>query len=355
VIFALIAAWLMTRIARRISASPALLIVPPVLFLVHPGVLLAESRGGVEILFTMMVVLFILAVYRAIESSREFDYVICGLVLGLTVLIRSTPLLFPGFLFLYLIATHGRTSKAIAFRNIGYIVLTVSAILSPWIVRNYLLTRKFVPTASVLGVSAQTGQYICTHMTRDTQWVNLDRQAAKERERIAEENGYKLLPGYYQTFFSAEDELRFSKDLTKRVLAVYAQAPLLCVKCMAYNVFNFWCAGKTWRSTFMSLLVQFPYLVLALAGIIACTKGKRFHSIAPMVLFMFYTMCVYIPILAQARYSVPLVPFVAILAAVALVAFRQRLVAGRGSEVATDQQEPQREHSMVLASASGKL
>ncbi len=42
-------------------------------------------------------------------------------------------------------------------------VLAMMAVLSPWITRNYFLTGKFIPTASVLGVSAQAGQYIGKH------------------------------------------------------------------------------------------------------------------------------------------------------------------------------------------------
>src|SRR6266849_1297698 len=54
---ALTTAWLMTLVARRLASSRLLILGSPLLFLFHPGTLIAESRGGVEILFTLFIVL----------------------------------------------------------------------------------------------------------------------------------------------------------------------------------------------------------------------------------------------------------------------------------------------------------
>ena len=34
-------------------------------------------------------------------------------------------------------------------------------VMSPWIIRNYVLVHQFVPTATVAGVAAQEGLYTC--------------------------------------------------------------------------------------------------------------------------------------------------------------------------------------------------
>jgi 4-amino-4-deoxy-L-arabinose transferase-like glycosyltransferase len=324
---ALMAAWLMTRIARRVSSSQVVMLVPPLLFLFHPGTLIAESRGGVEVLFTFLIVLFMLTLYRAMESNRWWDYAISGGVLGLGVLVKSTPILFPIFLLAYLlIFERKQNSRAAICRRIGLMVLAMSIVLSPWIIRNYLLTRRFVPTASVLGVSAQAGQYICTHLADHKPWWILDREAALERGKLARELGYRLTNDYYyQTFYSTADELSFSTYLMRKVVHEYQSHPLLCVRCMAYNLFNFWCAGKTWESTSMSLVVQLPYLILGIAGALLSVRNNQARVVGPLVLFILYVVAVYVPILAQARYSVPLIPFVSILAAVTLVAAQKRV------------------------------
>jgi 4-amino-4-deoxy-L-arabinose transferase-like glycosyltransferase len=323
-LLALAVAWLMTRIAWRFSSRPWLTILPPLLFLFHPGTLIAESRGGVEILFAFLIALFVLALYRALENNRGWDYAAAGAVLGVTVLVRSTPLLFPVFLLGYLLVFEGRRiPRLVICRNIAVLILVMFAVVSPWIIRNYAITGRFVPTASVLGVSVHAGEYICEHRSEGRPWFMLDHEAAMERGKLATQLGYPFKGGYYQVFYNSEDELKFSKFLFQRVVSEYQQSPLLCVKCVTYNLFNFWFAGKTWKSTLLNLAVQLPYMILAVAGAVLCVKNHQFKVLAPLVLFMLYVIAVYIPILAQARYSVPLLPFMSILASMALLAVRK--------------------------------
>jgi 4-amino-4-deoxy-L-arabinose transferase-like glycosyltransferase len=322
---ALVTALIMVSFARKISPHPIMVMAPPLLFLFHPGTLIAESRGGVEILFTCLIMLFMLVVYEAIQNNRWWYYLIAGAALGLTVLVRSTPMLFPLFLLAYLLVFERQGIPTLDIcRNIAVMVLAMLVVLSPWIIRNCKLTGRFVPTASVLGVSAHAGQYICTHFAENKPWVVLDHEAARERSKLALEQGYHFKDGYYQGFYSTGDELSFSGFLAKRVFTEYKKNPMLCAKCMAHNLFNFWFAGKSWRSTGMNLFVQVPYLILAAIGAGLCVKNKRFVTIGPMVLFIVYVLAVYVPILAQARYSVPLIPLLSILASIALVTAREK-------------------------------
>jgi 4-amino-4-deoxy-L-arabinose transferase-like glycosyltransferase len=345
---ALATAWLMVRLGARMSSSRILRIGPPLLFLFHPATLIAESRGGVEILFTFLIVLFLLALYTAMEHGAWPYYAVTGAVLGLTVLVRSTPMLFPFFLLGYLLLfERQRIPVPIACRNIAITVAVMLAALSPWIIRNYLLTKRFVPTASVLGISAQAGEYICTHRSESAPWVLLDRHAALERGRLALELGYRykvVQDGYYyQPFYSTVDELSFSRYLAGRVFGEYEKDPLLCAKCMGLNLFNFWFAGKSWMSTLINILVQLPYLVLALVGAVRCVRDKRFGVIGPMVLFILYVMSVHAPILAQARYSVPMIPLLSILASLGLAAMRGKAIKTAATFAVSD-----RECSQIL-------
>jgi hypothetical protein len=317
-------AYLMTLVARRVSSNSLLIFGSPLLFLFHPETLIAESRGGVEILFAFMLTLYIFTVYRACKSNRWPDYVISGAVLGATLLVRSTPILFPVVLFGYL-AFVKREGEALlrVVRHFVLVILTMFVVISPWIIRNYLLTQKFVPTASVLGVSAQTGLYLSTHPQVGN--VQVDWQASLERNRLAQELGYPFRVGYYQYFYSASDELAFSQYLFRRVVRKYEAYPFLFIKTLTINLFKFWCGGKTGKSVAIDAIVQFPFLGLAIAGVVLCIKAGRAKIIAPLALLCAYIVAVSLPILAQARYGEPLVPFMSILAAIAVLALRQRL------------------------------
>jgi 4-amino-4-deoxy-L-arabinose transferase-like glycosyltransferase len=321
---ALATAWFMTRIARRISSSPILIFVPPLLFLIHPATVVAESRGGVELLFTFLIVLFTVVLYWAMEGNRWWIYGLSGSVLGLAVLVKSTPILFPLFLLVYFIIVV-RMGALAAFGRVAVMLVAMLVVLSPWIARNYSLTGKFIPTASVLGVSMQAGQYICEHRSSGEPMWRLDREASYERDNLARSLGYSFKQSdfYYQTFYSPADEVSFSSALSRQVVDVYRSDPLLCLKCVSSNMIYFWSAGKTEQSTVANMIVQLPYLILGVAGVVVSVRNRHFKLIGIPVLFIFYFLCVHAPILAQARYSMPLIPFISILAGIALESARR--------------------------------
>lgn len=317
-ILAFLAAYLITRIAAKLSSSRVIILGSPLLFLFHPGTLIAESRGGSEILFACLLTLFILTVYRALETRRWQDYLVSGGVLGLTVLVRSTPILFPVVLLAYLLVFDRQGHpKILVFRNTAVMAVTMFAVLSPWIARNYALTGRFVPTASVLGVSAQTGFYLTTHHPVGN--LGIDREAAWERNRLAHEFGYAFKDGYYQYFYYSIDEVNFSQQLFRSVMGEYKRSPILFAKVVGFNLFNFWVGGRTWKSVALNGVVQLPLLILAVIGFIFSVRNQQVKSIAPFCLLIIYIVAVSVPILALARYSVPLIPYLSILACIAVV------------------------------------
>lgn len=336
-------AWLILHLARRVSRSPVVYYAAPLLFLLHPATVVAESRGGVEILFAFLLVFFMNLLYRAMESRRWVAYALSGAVLGLAVLVKSTPILFPIFLLGFLLFFE-RGRRLVAVGRVAVMIFAMYAVLSPWIARNYSLTGKFIPTASVLGVSLQAGEYICEHRATGEPMWQLDREAAYERDNVARQLGlrFKQDDFYYQTFYSSTDELAFSNDLAARVKSIYQHNPLLCLRCTASNLIYFWCAGKTPQSTMANLLPQLPYLILGIAGVAIGVRNGQFRRIGVLVLFIVYVVCVHAPILAQARYSMPLLPFISILAAIALNAVRQY------------KQNPTAQPALETASAGGK-
>jgi hypothetical protein len=316
-------AFVMILIARRISASRLLIFGAPILFLFHPETLIAESRGGVEVFFGFMLALFILTVYRAADSERWGGYALAGAALGATLLVRSTPLLFPLLLFGYLAFSKRKSANLLILtRNFSAMMLTMCLVISPWVIRNYLLTGKFVPTASVLGVAAQTGLYFSTH--HEIGNVQVDYQAAMERNRLADQFGRPFRPGYYQYFYSPADELGFSQYLSRRVADEYKAFPLLFLRTLALNLVKFWCGGKTGQSVVMNAIIQFPFVALAIAAVVLCLRAGRARILAPLVLLCIYMVGVSIPILAQARYGAPLIPFMSLLAMIAFLAFKHR-------------------------------
>lgn len=312
-----LSALIVAELARSIHPNRWVPLIAAVLFLLHPAVVIAELRSGVEIPFILALLVFLVLLRRALKSEAVGHYALCGVALGIASLIRSTALLFPPFLLLYA-GCKWRTSRSVAQMGmyVGVLIGSTLLVLSPWIVRNYSLVQQFVPTATVQGVAMHAGYYICTHADGRKTFQDLDYDAVTERKAIAQAAGYRFTGDYYQFFYDPHDEVSFNKLLTQRVWHAYAQSPVTFARCTAENLFNFWFTGKNRTATIANICVQLPYLALALTGLSIAYKSADRELLRIVLLFVGYTVAVYAPIHAQARYSVPLVPLLALFAAV---------------------------------------
>ena len=90
---------------------------------------------------------------------------------------------------------------------------------------------------------------------------------------------------------------------------------------------NFWIAGKTWLATALNTILQLPYLVFAVIGVIYCFRKDKARAVSLLLVFIGYYMAVHVAILAQARYSIPLMPLVSILSTLGIVAAQQKMTA----------------------------
>ena len=325
----LLASWILRSLAAQLfdaeeDTAAALPDIAAALFLIHPGVLVAESRGGVESFFTLLITAFALLLTRGWKDPKLVTFMLAGVVLGMTVMVRSTPIIYPAILLLLLLAA-GRQRRNLRIVTLRFAVFVVPMVLviAPWAIRNFRLTNRVIPTASVLGVSAQAGQYINERLWTGKPFWILDREASRERDKVAAQLGYAFedgANGYYQTFYRTQDELNFSAYLMQQVKESYIRHPALLVRSMLQNLANFWFGGRTWMATAANLVVQLPYLMAAWVGLqILRRRGKLWNAL-PVLGLMLGVVAVHLPILAQARYSIPFVPLLACFAAGAIIA-----------------------------------
>jgi hypothetical protein len=311
--------WLIFSLARTLSPVRWIAVAAPVLYVLHPGVIISELRIGVEVPFTLLSLAFLYLLRKAVCKESTPGYIKAGLALGVTTYVRSTALLFPLFLIF-----HGlifRRDWRSILRSASRAVLVLACaflVLSPWIVRNYLLVGKFIPTASVQGIAMQVGNYLCVHADGKKEFVDLDNEAADVRNKIAAEQGYKFQGYYYQLFYDPHDEVKFSNYLGSQVVRQYVDSPSVFVKCASENVFNFWFQGKNRSTTMANIAVQSFYIILALAGLFLGFKAMHKPTLWLLLLYVVYTMAVYAPIHAQARYSIAVMPILSMLAAIPL-------------------------------------
>jgi 4-amino-4-deoxy-L-arabinose transferase-like glycosyltransferase len=120
-------------------------------FIYFTGLLLAET------LFTLGLVALMLLLFEcrdALEKSTSRMLLLsaaAGVLMGLLVLLRSSLLLFPVFLLAIWLALSRNRFKAMAAW--GTMIAAMALVMLPWIVRNYEIFGRFIPTTLQVGES----------------------------------------------------------------------------------------------------------------------------------------------------------------------------------------------------------
>jgi 4-amino-4-deoxy-L-arabinose transferase-like glycosyltransferase len=321
VLLAFGAALMLLHLAQKITGDATTALSAALLFLLYPGTLVAEARAGIEIPFIFTVILFMLALYSAVEKGNVWRYWAAGLLLGVAVMVRSQVLLFPLLLVVYLVFTSNSTSeRARIVLRIAALGLGTMLVMSPWIIRNYRLVHKLVPSATVAGVAAQEGLYTCEYAPAGEPFRLAQTEAGLQRAQFAKQLGMPFVGPYYQLFYSPQDELAFNQALLRGVSTEYRSHPKLLARCATKNLFfNFWFLGKTRQSMLLNVVVQAPLLALAVAGVLILWKRGLLRKAGIVLLYILYIPAVQAPIIAHARHSMLIVPFLAILGATSLV------------------------------------
>ena len=321
VLLAFVAALMLQLLTRRITSDAMIAVSAALLFLLYPGTLVAEARAGIEIPCVFAVVLFMLALHSAVEKGSLLLYWAAGLLLGVAVMVRSQILLFPLLLLVYLLFTSKSTSERVKIvLRIAVLGLGAMVVMSPWIIRNYRLVHKLIPSATVAGVAAQEGLYTCENASADEPFLLAQTKAGFARAQFAKQLGMPFVGPYYQLFYTPQDEVAFNHALLRSVSAEYRSHPELLATCATKNLFfNFWFLGKRPQSTLLNVVVQTPLLGLALAGVVILWKRGLLGKTGIVLLYVLYVPVVQAPIIAHARHSMMIVPFLAILGAVSLV------------------------------------
>ena len=115
--------------------------------------------------------------------------------------------------------------------------------LSPWVIRNYNLTEKFIPTMTIGGLAAFQGLYVIEHRSTGKQHYEICFDAEKETARIADAMGLHTRHGFFPQFYSPKDEVRYYRALGEKVKAEYQKSPSLLLRVVFHNLWRFWFQG----------------------------------------------------------------------------------------------------------------
>lgn len=289
------ALYLLYRIGCRIFGDrTALLAVGLASF--YPPLWLMSLFVFTESLFVLFLMLLVYAALRAMDEPSSRWALLFGLLWAAAVYVRPTIALWPGLVFLYYLygakLPWGRLLRCGLAASAVFILC-----LMPWWVRNYEVSGgQFIPLTKAGGNPLLLGTYPFTvpglfmeeqrtwHSTND-QWVNdeLDSERAKERIRI----GFTTKPLVYTAWYTVGKFALFWGD-------VFYWMPIPGIPLVA------------------AILYHYALLIPGFMGL----WRARGRPGAVLVLLLFgYLSLLHMIYLAHSRYSVPLMPLMALFAA----------------------------------------
>jgi 4-amino-4-deoxy-L-arabinose transferase-like glycosyltransferase len=241
-------------IGRRIF-SRKIGIIAGFICAVDPEMIHWTAKMLTETLFIFLLALLVLLCLRLTESRRWFLPTIgAGLVLGYATLVRPNILLLIPFLisyFLFFVQVPVRNRMVLA----GIPPIVCALVILPWTVRNYLVLGKFVPVASIGGVSLFVGIPPTDKMVQEAEFDGLEQwKSLKDWEYLdwgmhVLPNGYSMLPellgqtppyqlpadfdeleqsqlGYSRFFeYVREDPVRYGKLLLTKLSLTFSVVP----------------------------------------------------------------------------------------------------------------------------------
>lgn len=239
-------------------------------------------------------------------SSRLAPSLVAGLLWGLAILTRETILYFTPVAALWLAFRRGPPGRARA----AAFLLVALAVVAPWTWRNWVVYRGFIPVSSAGGLNLFQGN---ASLTRQQVYNRYRAVSGRlEQYRYARRMGLRAIlerqPAWL--FEKLRDELPLFWEADSLVL--------VHVKRGAYGAVQ---AGWAVAAALAVLLPYLGVLALAVAGLSAFPVTRP-RSL--LVLFLLYYVAIHVATHGFARYRLPAMPVLFVLAGAAWASLRGR-------------------------------
>lgn len=287
--------------------------------------------------YTLLLALLMLALLRAGRRDRTRDYLLAGLILGVTFLARPTVGAFAPLAALWLLIVSRRRSAALV--KIGLMAATCLLVVSPWVIRNHQVFGRLVLTRTNGGQNLWFGNN--EHLEAVYPMYSLDclkpvlreKWYASGRPRPKGIEGYLARQDFYgelaKRHIRAEPELFARRFLEKaaelytwRLSPVYTNFPEVRLEGGALRVRS---EPKS-RALSVRLAYGVPHgflLIFTLAGLLAARGRTR--EVLPLLLLLLTNTVVYAVYFGTTKNRAPTDIFLMVIAGWGVVALHGKL------------------------------
>lgn len=267
-------------------------------FVLYPFFSVYTVRILTETLFTFLLALVILSLYKAYLLKTKASHFLSGITMGTGILCKTSLFYFPFFLFPVLVFY-----KKTGWTNYLFLIFGTFLVILPWSYRNYTVTNHFLLLGTGGGYNLWLGNHQATE-GRDNDELNPEEELRlkKEINRITQGRGDP---------FTIENDKKFFKTAIMEMQGDPGNTLILWAK----KIFRFWFDIFNKKNKLLGWVLipgQALLLLLALAGIYKsiCHKKEIFLLLAVVIYFnLIHTITA-----ATFRYSIPIMPYVILLA-----------------------------------------
>ncbi len=263
----------------------------------YPMLLVYPLGLGTENPFFILLLSSFLFLLKSINKPTIFNFLLSGALLALTALTRSVILPFAGLAMLYLIYLHRKKA--------WLVVVVFGIIIAPWVIRNSLLHNKLTGIETSMGYNL----YLGYHPQGNGSFIfgpSLDLLTIMddaERDEVGAQKAIGFIKEQPERFIPlAINRLGFFFGLEKRVLMYFYSNNLI---------------GYISRPSLLAIsaVLLLPFVFISVSACLGLSLLKWNSHTALLHLLLVSYLLPHVFILAEDRFHLALIPFLAILAA----------------------------------------
>jgi 4-amino-4-deoxy-L-arabinose transferase-like glycosyltransferase len=301
--------------------------VSSLLFALYGSGIIYTFRAFSEPLYTLSLAGFTLSLLQALRQPQTWRFALCGALLGLSVMARPSMQFYPLFVLPLLYWTTTLNWRQVCSYFAIFIIVFV-AVLSPWVIRNYLIFDAFIPGSTHSGLPFYEGQYALDkpNYLRYSPVEESRQGLIKALEpRLGPAPGITDLPTYIQA--KGLNEYEFQQIAFQEGVKIVRAFPGRYVIVSLVRSLRFWfgkqfvnflLTGKKLLGGLLPFLINGTLLGLTILAFV-CYRGSWRQRAIPIVALVVYQTAIYSATLAVGRYSVPITPYVMLFAALTVV------------------------------------
>jgi len=311
--------WLVQDIGERIYSARVGLIAG-LLCAVHPSLLRYVPDLHLETLLTFLFTLSTWLGCRFFEKPTLQRGVVLGVSWGLASLTKAVVLLYPAvFAVLWWLSLRRREPAAAkstkALTPLAVALLCMGLTISPWTVRNYVVTGHFVPITTGLS-DAVLRSYVFSR----TEFITLAKPPYTDAENEVNAE-FRALCAAQGAVWEADD-LQTDKILSQAMKERLLASPLAYVKKSFVGIFTFWYQMTSLPNSLAAGGMALLAWVFAAIGLLRSRQERQpiWLVLAPILYLNLFLAA----LLSLGRYSVPVLPCLVVLAAFGVSTLLQR-------------------------------